>query len=70
MKQPTHTRRGKQIIDLITGVVEDFKYVNEAKRRSRALKAEGNILRRIPRKFKDRVATGRDRMSFASRWPA
>ncbi len=37
MKQTTHTRKGKQIIDLTTGVVEDFKSVNQAKYRSRAI---------------------------------
>lgn len=70
MKTPTHSRRGKQIIDLETGVVEDFKYVNEAKRRSRALKAEGSIVRRLTRKFSERSKASAHRMSFAARWPS
>ncbi len=68
MKEITHTRRGKQIIDLSTGVVEDHKYVNQAKRRSRALQSEGSTVRRIGRKLSERMKTSSHRMSFASRW--
>ena len=56
-REVTHTRKGKQIIDLNTGVVEDHKYVNEAKRRSRALRAAGSNVRRLPRKDNDRAKT-------------
>ena len=61
MKQATHTRRGHQIIDLATGVVEDHKSVNLAKKRSRALQTLGKdalglgTVRKLPRKFKERV---------------
>ena len=61
MKQTTHTRKGKQIIDLTTGVVEDFKSVNQAKYRSRAIQmAADNALgrgtvRKLYRKFKERT---------------
>jgi len=54
MKEVTHTRRGKQIIDLSTGVVEDHLSLNQAKKRSTAVQKAGGILRKIPRKDKDR----------------
>ena len=62
MKEVTHTRRGKQIIDLTTGVVEDFKTINQAKKRSKAVQMAANktnalgrgTLRIIRRKLTER----------------
>lgn len=61
MKKVTHTRKGKQVIDLGTGEVEDHKTINAAKKRSKAiqLSADGALgrgtLRLIPRKLTERV---------------
>ena len=61
MKEVTHTRRGKQVIDLTTGVVEDFKTINAAKGRSKAIQksADGALgrgtLRCIARSDADRI---------------
>ncbi len=62
MREVTHTRKGKQIINLSTGVVEDFPSINQAKYRSRKLQStSGVVLRKIARKLKDRV------LAFGSR---
>lgn len=37
MKPTQYIRKGKQVRNVITGVVEDFKSLNESKRRSHAL---------------------------------
>ncbi len=66
MKKPDYTRKGQQIINLVTGVVEDFKTVNLAKKRSRQIQMDADrdclgrgTLRRMPRKTKDRYKQGR-----------
>lgn len=67
MKEVTHTRRGKQIIDLATGVVQDFKFINEAKRASRVIQSTGGTLRRLQRKLADRLKASSVRMGYVDR---
>ena len=67
MKKPTHTRKGKMIIDLATGVVEEFKYVNEAKRRSTLLRKSGSVVRRLSRKLSERHAASSVLMNYVNR---
>lgn len=54
MKEPTHARKGKQVMDLGSGQAETHKSVNQAKRASRKLTASGSIVRRLDRKQADR----------------
>ncbi len=65
MKKPDYTRKGKQIINLDTGVVEDFRTMNLAKKRSRQIQMDADkgclgrgTVRRMPRKVRDRHKQG------------
>lgn len=42
MKQAEYTRKGKQLINLTSGVVENFKRVNQAKRASRGIQMDAD----------------------------
>ena len=57
MKEATHTRKGKIIIALDTGAVEDHKSVNAAKKASHKLQPAGlgrGLVRRTPSNEADR----------------
>lgn len=68
MKDPEFTRKGKQVINLSTGEVKDFKTINQAKSHSHTLQMEADkglgrgTLRRIARKRKQREKTFNPRL--------
>ena len=69
MKQAQYTRKGKQLINLTSGVVENFKRVNQAKRASRGIQMDADMalgrgtVRRLPRTQKERNKTGGRQLS-------
>ncbi len=69
MKKAEYTRRGKQLINLTSGVVKDFPRVNQAKRASRGIQMDADemlglgIVRCLPRTHKERIKVDNRQLS-------
>jgi len=73
MKAAEYMRRGRQLTNLSSGVIEDFKSINAAKRASHGLQHDidgGSLgrgtVRKIARKIKEQLKASSRLMSYSS----
>jgi hypothetical protein len=65
MKKASWSRKGKTVINLVTGVVEEFKTINQAKKRSHQIQMEVDnglgrgTVRRLSRNYSARLKAWR-----------